>query len=55
MLYWVLVFLVVSLMTGILAVVGVAASPAGASTALMSVLLSFVALSLLAGVVRRAR
>jgi len=54
MLYWALVFLVVAIIAGALCFGGLAGASAGVAQILFFVFLAFLAISLIAGVVRRA-
>jgi uncharacterized membrane protein YtjA (UPF0391 family) len=55
MLYWSLVFLVIATMAGTMALGGISAGSAAITQLLLVFFLGFVALSVVAGVVRRAR
>lgn len=54
MLYWVLVFLVVAMMAGALGFGGLAGASASIAQMLFFILVAFLAISLIAGLLRRA-
>ena len=53
MLYWALVFLVVAIVAGALGFGGIAGASAGLAKILFFILLSFLVISLLAGILKR--
>jgi uncharacterized membrane protein YtjA (UPF0391 family) len=53
-LYWVLVFLIVAVIAGALTVGGIAGPSAGIAQILIFILMAFLAISVLAGLLRRA-